>query len=37
MDSQRDFVGYAQSPPDIRWPGNKRLAVNFVLNYEAVL
>ncbi|MEC9356123.1 MAG: polysaccharide deacetylase family protein [Gemmatimonadota bacterium] len=34
MDSQRDFVGYAQSPPDIRWPGNKRLAVNFVLNYE---
>ena len=20
MDSQRDFVGYAQSPPDIRWP-----------------
>ncbi len=34
MGSRRDFVGYADSPPDIRWPGGERLAVNFVLNYE---
>jgi allantoinase len=34
MESQRDFVGYGQSPPDIRWSGGARLAVNFVLNYE---
>ena len=34
MESQRDFVGYADSPPDIRWPGGERLAINFVLNYE---
>lgn len=34
MESPRDLVGYADSPPDIRWPGGARLAVNFVLNYE---
>lgn len=34
MQSQRDFIGYAESPPDICWPGGARLAVNFVLNYE---
>ena len=34
MESRRDFVGYGQRPPDIRWPGGARLAVNFVLNYE---
>ena len=34
MTSGRDFVGYADSPPDIHWPGGARLAVNFVLNYE---
>jgi len=34
VNDQRDFVGYAQSPPDIEWPGGARLAVNFVLNYE---
>lgn len=31
---QRDFVGYGPNPPDPRWPGGARLAVNFVLNYE---
>jgi len=31
---QRDFVGYGQHPPDPRWPGKARLALNFVLNYE---
>lgn len=30
----RDLVGYADKPPDPRWPGGARLAVNFVLNYE---
>ena len=34
MDGGRDFVGYGPSPPDIRWPGGARLAVNFVLNVE---
>ena len=30
----RDFVGYGGTPPDPRWPGGARLALNFVLNYE---
>lgn len=30
----RDLVGYGPTPPDPQWPGGKRLAVNFVLNYE---
>ena len=30
----RDMIGYAGTPPHPRWPGNARLAVNFVLNYE---
>jgi allantoinase len=30
----RDFVGYADNPPDPQWPGGARLAVNFVINYE---
>lgn len=30
----RDFVGYGESPPDPKWPGGARLALNFVLNYE---
>lgn len=30
----RDFIGYADNPPDPQWPGGARLAVNFVLNYE---
>ncbi len=34
MLPERDFVGYGEYPPDIRWPGGARLAVNFVLNYE---
>lgn len=34
MMNQRDFVGYAGQPPDPQWPGNARLALNIVLNYE---
>lgn len=30
----RDFIGYADTPPDPQWPGGARLAVNFVMNYE---
>jgi len=30
----RDFVGYGKSPPHARWPGNARLALNIVVNYE---
>src|SRR5271157_299821 len=30
----RDFVGYGPTPPDPRWPGGARIAVNFVLNHE---
>jgi hypothetical protein len=30
----RDLVGYADQPPDPRWLGGARLALNFVVNYE---
>lgn len=30
----RDLVGYGRNPPHARWPGNARIAVQFVLNYE---
>ena len=32
--SGRDLIGYGGTPPDPRWPGGARTAVNFVLNYE---
>ena len=32
--SNRDFVGYGAEPPDPRWPGEARVAVNFVINFE---
>jgi len=31
---RRDLIGYGRQPPDPKWPGGARLAVNFVLNYE---
>lgn len=31
----RDFVGYGPNPPDPRWPGRARIAVNINLNVEA--
>ncbi|GAA5834237.1 hypothetical protein JCM9279_004253 [Rhodotorula babjevae] len=31
---ERDFKGYGEFPPDPKWPGGARVAVNFVLNYE---
>lgn len=33
-DVKRDFVGYANRPPNPQWPDGARLAVNFVMNYE---
>jgi putative urate catabolism protein len=32
--STRDLVGYGGSPPHPRWPGEARVAVQFVLNVE---
>ena len=38
MDSSsaypRDLIGYGRNPPHARWPGDARIAVQFVLNYE---
>ncbi len=33
-DYPRDLIGYGQHPPDPKWPGAARLAVQFVINYE---
>ncbi|MGH7340026.1 MAG: allantoinase PuuE, partial [Candidatus Rokuibacteriota bacterium] len=30
----RDLIGYAGRPPHPHWPGEARIAVNFVINYE---
>ena len=30
----RDLIGYGAHPPHAAWPGNARIAVQFVLNYE---
>lgn len=34
MTSPRDLIGYGASPPDPRWPGGARVAVQCVVNYE---
>jgi len=34
-EATRDFKGYGRHPPDPRWPGGARIAVNFNLNFEA--
>lgn len=33
-DYPRDLAGYAGNPPQARWPGDARVAVQFVLNIE---
>lgn len=33
-DYPRDLVGYGPNPPHPRWPGDARIAVQFVLNIE---
>jgi putative urate catabolism protein len=30
----RDMKGYGELPPKVSWPGNARIAVQFVINYE---
>ena len=30
----RDLVGYGAEPPHARWPGQARIALQFVVNYE---
>jgi allantoinase len=30
----RDLIGYGKFPPQVTWPQEARLALNFVLNYE---
>ena len=30
----RDLAGYGRRPPQVRWPGGARVALQFVLNYE---
>ena len=34
QDYPRDMIGYGGQPPHADWPGNARIAVQFVLNYE---
>ena len=34
LETERDFIGYGGRPPHATWPGNARIAVQFVLNYE---
>ena len=31
---ERDLIGYGETPPDPRWPGDALIAVNFNLNVE---
>jgi peptidoglycan/xylan/chitin deacetylase (PgdA/CDA1 family) len=31
---QRDFIGYGQNVPQVRWPNDARVAVSVVVNYE---
>lgn len=30
----RDLIGYADQPPEVVWPDNARIAINFCINYE---
>lgn len=34
MALYRDFIGYGKNPPSFLWPGDKKLALSFVFNYE---
>ena len=33
-DYPRDMIGYGRNPPHPQWPGQGRIALQFVLNYE---
>ncbi|RDW63210.1 putative polysaccharide deacetylase family protein [Aspergillus mulundensis] len=30
----RDFIGYGDNAPKFTWPGGKKVAINFAINYE---
>ena len=30
----RDLIGYGQKPPNAQWPGQAKIALQFVINYE---
>lgn len=30
----RDMIGYGRTPPHAQWPGDARIALQFVINYE---
>lgn len=34
MGGERDLTGYGANPPDPRWPGGAKIALQFVLNVE---
>jgi peptidoglycan/xylan/chitin deacetylase (PgdA/CDA1 family) len=34
LGAGRDFLGYGRKPPQARWPGDARVAVSFVVNFE---
>jgi peptidoglycan/xylan/chitin deacetylase (PgdA/CDA1 family) len=34
VEPLRDFIGYGEHPPRIRWPGERKVAVQIVVNYE---
>ncbi len=34
MSYPRDLIGYSKHPPDPKWPGGARLALQIVMNYE---
>lgn len=34
MSYNRDLIGYGATPPNPKWPGHARIAINFVMNYE---
>ena len=34
VDYPRDLIGYGRYTPNPQWPGNARIAVQFVINYE---
>ncbi len=33
-DYPRDLIGYGRTTPDPKWPGNAKIALQFVMNYE---
>ena len=33
-DYPRDMVGYGRNPPHPQWPGDARVALQIVVNYE---